>query len=166
MPGLVPVVAIPEDRPSKRRPKRRKPNPDTVPVWARELADQVCRDFGKPKVTIRWRYRRDPSRRGFDETSGTTWTPSDGKPKWISILAGIDVVGQRVTLLHELAHYILPNKQGHTKRFWALCWLLFERYDANLYKAYQQSTGYKRKAELYCPDHILDQMKNYIGKGE
>lgn len=162
MPGLVPVVAIPEDRPSKRRTKR-KPNPDTVPDWARELANRVCRDFGKPKVTIRWRVRR---KRESTFTAGTTWTPRDGKPRWISILAGTDVEVQKVTLLHELAHYLMPPKQGHTKRFWAVAWMLFEKYDADLYKAYQQSTNYKRKAELYCPDHILDQMKNYIGKGE
>jgi hypothetical protein len=88
-----------------------------IPGWAIELVASVCRGAGKPDPILRWR-RRD--RTG---SSGST-RHSEGS---VTVVAGTDETDARLTLLHELAHWIGPapvRRRGrrlvhHDDRFWA-----------------------------------------------
>ncbi|MDQ2934876.1 MAG: hypothetical protein M3R49_07815 [Chloroflexota bacterium] len=77
-----------------------------LPVWASELIEAVCTEAGVeiPSV-VRWRRRRGP------HSSGVT-RPSLGM---ISVSAGTDELDARVTVLHELAHWIGP-RPGRVRR--------------------------------------------------
>ena len=83
-------------RPAPLRPYRSP----RLPAWASELIEAVCTDAGAeaPSV-VRWRRRSGP------HSSGVT-RPSVGM---ISVNAGSDELDARLTLLHELAHWIAPR---------------------------------------------------------
>jgi hypothetical protein len=71
-----------------------------LPAWASELIDAVCSEAGvEPPAVVRWRRRRGP------HSSGVT-RPSVGM---ISVSAGSDELDARLTLLHELAHWVAPR---------------------------------------------------------
>lgn len=78
-----------------------------LPAWASELIDAVCTDAGAeaPSV-VRWRRRSGP------HSSGVT-RHSVGM---ISVSAGSDELDARLTLLHELAHWIGPNVRRTRRR--------------------------------------------------
>jgi hypothetical protein len=71
-----------------------------LPAWASELIEAACAEAGAeaPSV-VRWRRRSGP------HSSGVT-RPSVGM---ISVSAGSDELDARLTLLHELAHWIAPR---------------------------------------------------------
>jgi hypothetical protein len=67
-----------------------------VPAWARTLVLQVCADGDAEVPRLRWRTAARPTSSGVTRrTAGT-----------ISLVAGGDAVDQRLTLLHELAHWL------------------------------------------------------------
>jgi hypothetical protein len=78
-----------------------------LPAWASELIAAVCADEGVevPSV-VRWRRRRGP------HSSGVT-RPALGV---IAVSAGSDELDARLTLLHELAHWIGPRRRRVRRR--------------------------------------------------
>ena len=78
-----------------------------LPAWASELIDAVCTDAGvDPPAVVRWR------RRSGLHSSGVT-RPSLGV---VSVSAGSDELDARLTLLHELAHWIGPRPRRMRRR--------------------------------------------------
>jgi hypothetical protein len=78
-----------------------------LPAWASELIDAVCADAGvEPPAVVRWR------RRGGAHASGVT-RPTLGV---LSVSAGTDELDARLTLLHELAHWIGPRPHRGRRR--------------------------------------------------
>ena len=78
-----------------------------LPAWASELIDGVCALAGlEPPAVVRWR------RRGGVHASGVT-RPTLGV---LSVSAGTDELDARLTLLHELAHWIGPREHRTRKR--------------------------------------------------
>lgn len=77
-----------------------------APAWARALVDLVCAEsaVGAPRLTWRLRDR--------EASSGVT--------RWgsgvISLSAGRDPLDQRLTLLHELAHWLGPGPRRRRRR--------------------------------------------------
>ena len=96
-----------------------------TPIWARVLVDQVCReaDVHAPG-RLRW------TSRAREASSGVT-RRHDGM---ISVVAGTDPADQRLTLLHELAHWLTPMKRQrgrhvhHDRRFYAIAFELYARH--------------------------------------
>ncbi|HYM53531.1 MAG TPA: hypothetical protein VEW45_08695 [Candidatus Dormibacteraeota bacterium] len=77
-----------------------------APAWARGLVAAVCADASAPPPRLAWRQRKRPT------SSGVT-RRRDGS---ISMVAGSDPLDQRLTLLHELAHWITPAPRRRRRR--------------------------------------------------
>jgi hypothetical protein len=70
----------------------------SAPPWAEALVAEVCADAGVAPPSLAWRRRRS-------ERSTGVARRSEGS---IAVRAGSDELDQRLTLLHELAHWITP----------------------------------------------------------
>ena len=97
-----------------------------APPWAREIVRSVCAAAGVAEPAMRW---RNASR---SASSGVT-RRSTGS---ISVIAGTDPLDQRLTLLHELAHWLEPaprRRRGrvahHDARFYTAAFDLYRRHD-------------------------------------
>lgn len=113
-----------------------------VPEWAADLIATVCDDHGRRPPKVSWWSR--------DEwySSGHCYK-SEGR---IHVTAGTSDIDTRITLLHELAHWLGRPNWSHNRRFWELAWELFIRHaDADLDWALVRSAAYKTKALTYCP---------------
>ena len=73
--------------------------PMSAPAWAHELLSVVCADAGVAPPRLLWRERHGGPSTGVARRSEGT----------ISVRAGSDALDQRLTLLHELAHWIAPD---------------------------------------------------------
>ncbi|HET7601784.1 MAG TPA: hypothetical protein VFK36_02120 [Gemmatimonadales bacterium] len=100
-----------------------------APTWARALVLQVCAEAGAPTPRLSWRFRDRPT------SSGVTRRAAGS----ISVVAGQDPMDQRLTLLHELAHWLdpalaAPRRRGarrvghHGLAFYRLAFSLYERF--------------------------------------
>jgi hypothetical protein len=97
-----------------------------APAWARSLVLLVCSEADAPLPRLRWRLRDRPT------SSGVT-RRSTGK---ISLTAGSDVLDQRLTMLHELAHWLAPaparrrrsSVRHHDAAFYAIAFALYRRH--------------------------------------
>jgi predicted metal-dependent hydrolase len=150
-PKLRLIESIP--RQTRKRSTRRQINADRVPDWAKALTHRIASDYEFEEVPpIRWR----ESRINMQTAGSTHWegTRANGKHRNISILAGRNVNDARLVLVHELAHWSLPPKCGHNRRFWRRCWEMYERYGVNLDYAYNREKSYKMKAAEEAPVHV------------
>jgi hypothetical protein len=98
----------------------------SAPAWARELVASVCADADVEPPRLLWRLRRAVPSTGVARRSDGT----------ISVRAGSDPLDQRLTLLHELAHWIAPvaRRRGrrsvhHGRTFYAVAFALYRRHD-------------------------------------
>jgi hypothetical protein len=97
----------------------------SAPAWARELVRAVCADAGVTPPRLIWRIRRGGTSTGVARRSGGT----------LSVRAGSDPIDQRLTLLHELAHWIAPvtRRRGrravhHGRGFYTVAFALYRRH--------------------------------------
>ena len=111
-----------------------------TPEWARLLLARCCADAGcAAPARLRWMQRVRPS------SSGVT-RHHDGS---ISMVAGTDALDQRLTLLHELAHWLTPRparrragrSQHHDRRFYAAAFALYERHGISSADALAREAG-------------------------
>ncbi len=97
---------LPPMQPGAHAPLRPFRSP-RLPAWASELIDAVCADAGvEPPPIVRWRTRSGA------HASGVT-RPSLGI---LAVSAGSDELDARLTLLHELAHWIEPRARRVQRR--------------------------------------------------
>lgn len=97
-----------------------------APAWAVDLVERVCADAGVERPLLRWR------RRARETSSGVTRRASGT----VAVVAGSDEADQRLTLLHELAHWLVPvrarrRRAGathHDARFYARAFELYRRH--------------------------------------
>ena len=99
-----------------------------APAWARELVGVVCREAGVPPPRLSWRRRLERP-----TSSGVTRRAAGS----VAVTAGSDPLDQRLTLLHELAHWLGPvpeRRRGrartshHDAAFYGLAFALYRRY--------------------------------------
>jgi hypothetical protein len=74
----------------------------TAPAWAEALVAAVCAEAAVPPPTLGWRRRAGVHSTGVARRSEGT----------IRVRAGADALDQRLTLLHELAHWLSPPARG------------------------------------------------------
>ena len=93
-----------------------------APAWARELVRGVCAAAGVVEPVVRWRHAPRSASSGVTRQSAGS----------ISVTAGTDPLDQRLTLLHELAHWLGPvarRRRGrvlhHDARFYAIAFGLY-----------------------------------------
>ena len=96
----------------------------TPPAWARALLAEVCADARVAMPRLSWR-RRD------DEHSTGVMRRSDDL---VAVRVGRDPVDQRLTLLHELAHWLAAtSRRGrraihHGRAFYSIAFELYRRH--------------------------------------
>lgn len=98
-----------------------------APAWASSVVTLVCAEAGVEPPRLSWRTRVRPT------SSGVTRRAAGS----ISLSAGRDEMDQRLTLLHELAHWLGPapaRRRGrartahHDARFYATAFALYRRH--------------------------------------
>ena len=96
-----------------------------APAWARSLVMTVCAEADAPLPRLTWRHRERPTASGVTRQSLGI----------VSVVAGRDPVDQRLTLLHELAHWLTPAPRGGRRRtrhhgatFYATAFALYRRH--------------------------------------
>jgi hypothetical protein len=96
-----------------------------APAWARSLVMTVCAEADAPLPRVAWRHRDRPTSSGVTRQSASV----------VSIVAGRDPVDQRLTLLHELAHWLAPaprdrrrRKRHHDATFYTTAFALYRRH--------------------------------------
>lgn len=98
-----------------------------VPAWAAEIVARTCADAGVAPPRVAWRVRDRVASSGVTRRG----------PGSISLVAGSDPLDQRITLLHELAHWLtLPatrRSRGRTPHhdlaFYRAAFRLYARHD-------------------------------------
>ncbi len=95
----------------------------SAPAWARDLVDFVCREAEVTPPRLSWRARRAEHSTGVARRDAGL----------ISVRAGTDPVDQRLTLLHELAHWLArkPRRRGgrhHGLAFYRIAFGLYRRH--------------------------------------
>ena len=96
----------------------------TAPGWALSLVASVCADAGIEQPRLSWR------RRAGEHSTGVT-RRHDGI---VAVRAGSDELDQRLTLLHELAHWLSPAPRRarraihHGRAFYEVAFELYRRH--------------------------------------
>ena len=96
----------------------------TAPGWASLLVASVCADAGIDQPRLSWR------RRAGEHSTGVT-RRHDGI---VAVRSGADELDQRLTLLHELAHWLspAPRRGGravhHGRAFYEVAFELYRRH--------------------------------------
>jgi len=97
----------------------------TAPSWAIDLVATVCADARVPPPRLTWRLRAHPHSTGVARRDVGL----------VAVRAGTDPLDQRLTLLHELAHWVAPRSgrrrgrtEHHGRAFYAVAFGLYERH--------------------------------------
>jgi hypothetical protein len=96
----------------------------SAPAWAVALVVDVCAKAGvEPPARLSWRRRSTPHSTGVAR-------PAEGV---IAVRAGTDEIDQRLTLLHELAHWVTPWRRRrrpahHGRAFYRAAFALYARH--------------------------------------
>lgn len=98
----------------------------TAPGWATALLETVCADADVGPPRLAWR------RRAGEHSTGVTRRHDSV----VAVRAGSDQLDQRLTLLHELAHWLAPpvHRSGrravhHGRAFYEIAFELYARHD-------------------------------------
>jgi hypothetical protein len=96
-----------------------------APGWASSLVLEICAVADAPLPRLRWRFRDRPT------SSGVTRQSSGD----VVLVAGRDPIDQRLTLLHELAHWLAPvgrrargRVRHHNVAFYVRAFELYRRH--------------------------------------
>lgn len=115
----------------------------TAPTWARDVVAAVCADAGTAEPHLRWR------RRAAAHSTGVA-RRHDGV---IAVRAGTDELDQRLTLLHELAHWVSPAERArrgrsvhHGHAFYAIAFDLYRRHGIPATDALRLESGRYRSS--------------------
>lgn len=98
----------------------------TAPAWASSLVAAVCADAGVAPPRLTWRRRDHEHSTGVARRSAGV----------IAVRAGCDSLDQRLTLLHELAHWLSPppavrgraRARHHDRAFYRTAFELYRRH--------------------------------------
>jgi hypothetical protein len=114
----------------------------TAPAWADALVESVCAEARVAPPRLLWRSRRAVASTGVARRSEGT----------VSVRAGSDLLDQRLTLLHELAHWIAPpgrrrrRSVHHGRAFYAVAFELYRRHGIPDADALRLESGRYRSA--------------------
>lgn len=109
-----------------------------APTWASRLVERVCAEAGVRQPVLRWRLASQSGSTGLARVSEGT----------ISVTAGTDRLDQRLTLLHELAHWLGPRtrrRRGrvvhHDAAFFEIAFALYRRHGISAAAALEREGG-------------------------
>jgi hypothetical protein len=114
-----------------------------APPWASDLADAVCASAGVAPPRLTWRHRSGEPSTGLTQVDAGV----------IAVRAGRDPVDQRLTLLHELAHWLVPSRrrsrgraQHHGRAFYRVAFELYRHHGIPAADALRLEAGRYRSA--------------------
>lgn len=127
----------------------------TVPAWALTLTATVCADAGVAEPRLVWRRRDDVHSTGVARR----------QDRLVVVRAGSDLVDQRLTLLHELAHWLAPppgrrrRAVHHGRAFYTVAFELYRRHgiadaDALRLEAGRYASSLRHAAALGVPGAV------------
>lgn len=67
----------------------------------------------------------------------------------ITIVQGKDRTDTKLVILHELAHWVLPDKgghEGHTPKFWDIAWMLYREFKLPVRYCLTREQNYRKGA--------------------
>lgn len=109
-----------------------------APAWANALVAEVCLAAAVRPPLLRWRRAPRSAASGVTRQSAGT----------VSVTAGTDELDQRITLLHELAHWLGPQARRRRGRvahhgldFYAIAFQLYERHGIPVAEALEREGG-------------------------
>lgn len=114
----------------------------TAPAWAQSLVASVCGDAGIAQPRLAWRSRSGEHSTGVTRRSD----------RLVGVRAGTDELDQRLTLLHELAHWLAPApRRGrrpvhHGRDFYEVAFELYRRHGLADADALRLESGRYRSA--------------------
>ncbi len=122
-----------------------------TPKWAQQIIAAECAARGIPEPEMVWRHSKtalgSTGRCGTKRIVVTVainpppyWTPDWERHYPLSARAD-----QKITLLHELAHWFTQGEH-HSPRFWDVAWALFRRYNVPLRYAAWREGLYRKEA--------------------
>ena len=131
-----------------------------VPKWVQDLVICVALEEGcelLPEVV--WR------RGGSEYSSGQAWTQRTSRSEYpegrVVVTAGRSRKDQKLVLLHELAHWLLPYSEQHGSNFWDKAWELYRRYGVPVLYAKGREGSY-RKGALVAYRRNVDSRKGEV----
>jgi hypothetical protein len=115
----------------------------TPPAWADALVAAVCADAGVAPPRLSWR------RRAHGHSTGVARRDAG----IVAVRAGSDALDQRLTLLHELAHWLAPRArrrgrrvEHHGRAFYAIAFDLYARHGIAAADALRLESGRYRSS--------------------
>ncbi len=122
-----------------------------TPKWAQQIIAAECAARGLPEPEVVWRRSKTAgSSTGYCSSKRivvtastlrlTSWTPD--LRRFYPVTNRAD---QKITLLHELAHWFTQGEH-HSPRFWDVAWALFRRYKMPLRYAAWREGLYRKEA--------------------
>jgi predicted metal-dependent hydrolase len=127
-----------------------------IPNWVNLLLEQVAKEYPRMILpNIIWRHYHNkyiPSKvvgqysrvKNLSEQSSGHCNYSKG----ITITAGRLRKDQKLVLLHELAHWILPAGENHSKDFWDLAFEIYRKFKVPMYYALNREKDYRKEAVM------------------
>ncbi len=113
-----------------------------VPKWAQELVIRVALDEKRERLPdVTWRRRNGTTSSGY-----TLYSTLKCPDRCISLNAGKERRDQKLVLLHELAHWLIPEDQYHSPTYWDKCWDLYYRYGVPIRYALKRERDYRKGA--------------------
>jgi hypothetical protein len=128
----------------------------TLPPWAERVVRTVAREHHKRVPQVGWRRYSARARTsgralGDDENSISLTDVRRGRMQFLvggqscsKFAKGTARLSARVTLLHELAHWLTGD--GHTLRFWTVAFQLYRRFRIPMGYALRDEALYKQGA--------------------
>ncbi|KKK96475.1 hypothetical protein LCGC14_2662390 [marine sediment metagenome] len=113
-----------------------------VPKWAQELVIRVALDELRERLPdVTWSRRKGTTSSGY-----TLYSTGECPDRRIVLRAGKERRDQKLVLLHELAHWLIPEGQHHSPTYWDKCWDLYYRYGVPIRYALTRERNYRKGA--------------------
>lgn len=122
-----------------------------APSWAIKMVKVVARHSRRRAPVLGWRtHRRFLSSGSYTHSHvekvghDVYYTECDG---YIYISAGRDYLSTKITLLHELAHWLVSDKSArHDDVFWEMAWKLYRQFRLPVSRVLLDEGRYKQGA--------------------
>ena len=125
-----------------------------TPNWASNLLKEVLKDYHcNRKPELNWRHSH--SKKGewsekyqcfMGHRQKSLLSSGCCNKTRIAITTGSSRKDQKLVLLHEIAHWLMPQGEHHGKAFWDLAFDLYRKYKIPMYYALNREKDYRKEA--------------------
>lgn len=119
-----------------------------TPAWATRIAEELAAEAGRVPPRITWLDYDRPWQDVLGRRYLHRW-PSGAyaqAARHVFVHRGFRRFREKLTLLHELAHWLTPGKASHSREFWVIAWGLYRRYRLPIRAVLRKEYAYRRLA--------------------